>query len=390
MLSDHDTQASEQHNQQQQQQQEQQQSQDAAPAAPAAPARAGPPKPMFSSKHPLGKFQKTGGQFRSPTDNLMSPATKKVEAKRNHLLSNPAAAASPSAESSHVPFTTPLRPQLSSQLPQTQPQTQQPLPYPPSSFLNADDQQVISDILAKDDFYARLGISRDASTQKIRSAYLRRSKICHPDRQKHPSAKEACESCACETLLLFLASLPATALQCFTSLISSFESYWTFAVQRLSTAYTTLSEPVNRRQYDLFGKSVDGSDTTFSDALRKVFDEFLEGEYDSIMALVDQIQTLNPEIHISREGTRTVLSSMREFCLWSGRCWSGARGEVVGLYEMHNEIQRLPFLDFRGRLAKTATLSKGIICAVAKCVPAGGVVLEKSMPGIERCEMFFV
>ncbi|TPX60905.1 hypothetical protein PhCBS80983_g01421 [Powellomyces hirtus] len=47
----------------------------------------GIPKPQFSSKHPLGKFQKSGGQFRSPTDNLMSPATKKVEAKRNHLLS---------------------------------------------------------------------------------------------------------------------------------------------------------------------------------------------------------------------------------------------------------------------------------------------------------------
>ncbi|TPX68727.1 hypothetical protein SpCBS45565_g02886 [Spizellomyces sp. 'palustris'] len=43
------------------------------------------PKPMFPSKHPLGKFQKAG-QFRSPTDNLMSPATQKVEAKRNHLL----------------------------------------------------------------------------------------------------------------------------------------------------------------------------------------------------------------------------------------------------------------------------------------------------------------
>ncbi|KAI8588372.1 DnaJ domain-containing protein [Geranomyces variabilis] len=250
------------------------------------------------------------------------------------------ATASASAESPCAPFSPPPSPPHPQQAP------------PPGPNLNRDDQQVISDILAKDDFYARLGVTRDASTQKIRSAYLRRSKICHPDRQKHPSAKEA--------------------------------------FQRLSTAYTTLSEPVNRRQYDLFGKSVDGSDTTFSDALRKVFDEFLEGEYDSIMALVDQIQTLNPEIHISREGTRTVLSSMRDLCLWGGRCWSGARGEVVGLVEMHNDIQRLPFLDFRGRLAKTATLSKGIICAVAKCVPAGGVVLEKSMPGIERCEMFFV
>ncbi|KAJ3164789.1 hypothetical protein HDU88_005001 [Geranomyces variabilis] len=84
MLSEQDVQTTEHH---QQQHQQPHQPQDAAPTAPAAPAKAGPPKPVFPSKHPLGKFQKTGGHFRSPTDNLMSPATKKVEAKRNHLLS---------------------------------------------------------------------------------------------------------------------------------------------------------------------------------------------------------------------------------------------------------------------------------------------------------------
>ncbi|KAI8920625.1 hypothetical protein BC831DRAFT_478240 [Entophlyctis helioformis] len=40
----------------------------------------------------LGRFQKSaaggGGAFKSPTDNLMSPATQKVEAKRKHHLAS--------------------------------------------------------------------------------------------------------------------------------------------------------------------------------------------------------------------------------------------------------------------------------------------------------------
>ncbi|KAL2913909.1 hypothetical protein HK105_206643 [Polyrhizophydium stewartii] len=63
--------------QQAQQQQEQEQEQ---------PARM--PLPKKSGNPLLGRFNKASAGVTSPTDNMMSPATQKVEAKRGRLLNN--------------------------------------------------------------------------------------------------------------------------------------------------------------------------------------------------------------------------------------------------------------------------------------------------------------
>ncbi|KAI9101972.1 hypothetical protein DFS34DRAFT_684053 [Phlyctochytrium arcticum] len=41
----------------------------------------------FPLGHPLGKFQQQPSHLKSPTDNIQSPASQKIEAKRGHLLS---------------------------------------------------------------------------------------------------------------------------------------------------------------------------------------------------------------------------------------------------------------------------------------------------------------
>jgi hypothetical protein len=41
-----------------------------------------------------------------------------------------------------------------------------------------------------DDFYERLGVSRDATREDIERAYRRRAKECHPDTSDHPDARE--------------------------------------------------------------------------------------------------------------------------------------------------------------------------------------------------------
>ncbi|KAI8842582.1 hypothetical protein BC829DRAFT_401584 [Chytridium lagenaria] len=59
----------------------------AAPAAESAESSApagAPPGMKFPPKHHL--LKKTMGGIQSPTDQVMSPATQKVEAKRKHLL----------------------------------------------------------------------------------------------------------------------------------------------------------------------------------------------------------------------------------------------------------------------------------------------------------------
>ncbi|KAJ3017088.1 hypothetical protein HKX48_003711, partial [Thoreauomyces humboldtii] len=157
----------------------------------------------------------------------------------------------------------------------------------------------------------------------------------------------------------------------------------------LNTAYTTISEPVNRRQYDLFGASVNGGDDTFADAVQKMFDEFLDGQYDTLLGLVDQISSMNPDLPITKEGTRVVLQSMREICLWGGNLWGAAKFEVIALYEIHVDLQALPFFDFRGRLMKSAALSKGLLSLVAKMMPSVAArAMEGSAVHIRRIDMF--
>ncbi|KAJ3287839.1 hypothetical protein HK104_008431 [Borealophlyctis nickersoniae] len=87
-VSDQQQQQQQQSDQQQQQQQQlQQQPAEQEQGQPQPQARAVPAF-MQGRKGPLGKFQAPGGGFKSPTDNLMSPATQKVEAKRKQHLSN--------------------------------------------------------------------------------------------------------------------------------------------------------------------------------------------------------------------------------------------------------------------------------------------------------------
>lgn len=168
-----------------------------------------------------------------------------------------------------------------------------------------------------------LGLSRSASSADIRRAYLSRSKICHPDRNKHEKANEA--------------------------------------FQRLGNAYQTLSKPESRQLYDLYGQRVDGTDQTFADAVSQVFSEFLAGQFDTLIRMVDHIQSLNPEVKINRDHARRVFSSVREFFLWSGDCWGAARFEVIRLYEMEQKLTQLSYFDVLGRWQLAGRLSSGIL-----------------------------
>lgn len=79
---------------------------------------------------------------------------------------------------------------------------------------------------------------------------------------------------------------------------------------------------------------------------------------------------------------------MREFCLWSGKCWGAAKFEIINLYELHADIQSLSLFDIKGRLLKSGQLSRGIIALMGKIIPVGGFLVEKQIPAIERVEVF--
>jgi hypothetical protein len=183
---------------------------------------------------------------------------------------------------------------------------------------------IIHSILNTNCLYETLGITKHANTAQIRRAYLLRSKICHPDRQRtHAGAKES--------------------------------------FQRLSSAYQTLSEPASRHAYDLYGRQVDGNEQTFSDALSQVFAEFLAGHYDSLIKVVDYVQSLNADLKISKDSAKQIFESVRDFCLWSGKCWGAAEFEIINLVEIQQDLLSLSYFDVLGRLRLTVAMSKGFL-----------------------------
>ncbi|KAJ3193048.1 hypothetical protein HK101_005518 [Irineochytrium annulatum] len=94
-------------------------------------------------------------------------------------------------------------------------------------------------------------------------------------------------------------------------------------VQRLSSAYQTLSDAQTRQAYDL-----------------------------------------------------QIFGSMREFVLWSGGCWGAAKFEILKLYEIQHDLQSLPYLDVIGRWRMSGQLSNGMIVLMCKMMSVKSVASQ--------------
>ncbi|CAO3574987.1 unnamed protein product [Mortierella alpina] len=115
--------------------------------------------------------------------------------------------------------------------------------------------RVVDDILETENLYRVLAVSRSATGEEIRRAYIAKSRVCHPDKfPEYPRATEA--------------------------------------FQKLSLAYETLSKPSSRFVYDSTGgssgKSMLGSDETLQSVLSQVFFEFMDGDFEVIRNMISR------------------------------------------------------------------------------------------------------
>ncbi|KAJ3288132.1 hypothetical protein HK104_008322 [Borealophlyctis nickersoniae] len=247
------------------------------------------------------------------------------------------------------------------------------------SDLPRSECRIIEDILRTECYYARLGVFKDSSPNEIRRGYLGRSKVGFAIQTDHEVILEQKKRSK-------VSKLPENSVK---TLFLSYGSDMTFFCQiELSNAYQTLSDPYNRRAYDLYGRQVDGSEQTFSDAVQQVFQEFLDGHFDTFIRVVDYLQSLNPEFKISKDGTRSVLNHLRDFCLWSKKGWDAAKFEIIHLYELQEDLRCCSYWDVPGRLRRAAQLSKGILQLLGKILPGGSFLVQKQLTVIDRMEVY--
>ncbi|KAI1797463.1 DnaJ-domain-containing protein [Ganoderma leucocontextum] len=189
------------------------------------------------------------------------------------------------------------------------------------------NKALINEILAHEDCYAVLGISRSTRIDKLtlRRAYLARSKACHPD--KFPDSPEA-----------------------------------TRAFQKVSVAYDILSKPSSRRMYDsrsaqapfdfFASRNFPQAEETFRGVVIGVINDMLDGDLEMVRTLLFAVNNLNPSLQLGEEGINSVLMTLeaiRNRALTCRTCVFALHHEVSRLLDVQRAFRQLSYFDIRRR-----------------------------------------
>lgn len=201
--------------------------------------------------------------------------------------------------------------------------------------------RIIDQIIAEDNLYKVLGVTRLAKTEDIRRAFLTRSRSCHPD--KFPDYPPS-----------------------------------TVAFQKLAFAYETLSKPASRQAYefappshtlfkdrdsqsafeDEFGEAF--ADATLQDVLYTVYVEFFEGDFTSVKALLKVLADSGMGTY-NDANIRSIESKFRRLSqmMRATRRYSRVLlNEMSRLYEIQQDLRGLSYFDIPGRLRLTLQLAR--------------------------------
>ncbi|KZP27333.1 DnaJ-domain-containing protein [Athelia psychrophila] len=219
----------------------------------------------------------------------------------------------------------------------------------------------MNEVLAKNDLYDILGISRKATLDKntLRRAYLSRSKACHPD--KFPNNPKA-----------------------------------THAFQKVSVAYDVLSTPSSKRMYDTRTRrsaaydywSPQGqhnaahADDTFRAVIIGVFNDFLDGDVEMIRTLLRSVNDINPSLKIGEDSVDSVLATLRavrERALTCRTCVIALHTDLSTLLELQHTFRQMSYFDLRGRFRVSIQLTRitlGLPVTLERALKGQGAVGE--------------
>ncbi|KAJ1307357.1 hypothetical protein OPQ81_001462 [Rhizoctonia solani] len=201
----------------------------------------------------------------------------------------------------------------------------------PNDADQSHSESSIQHILRHSDFYTVLGTSRSANQDDLRRAYMNMCRRCHPD--KFPN-----------------------------------EPLATVAFQKLSYAYSVLSDTRKRRLYDTNGPTEPGraqdmhnADATLNRVLLAIWSDFLDGDFELIRMFLRSVGEMNPKLNFSEETTEVLLQALvnlRDVIVSGQHHFRLLKFELIRLYEIQHALRQLSYFDVPGRLKLTIQLAR--------------------------------
>ncbi|ORZ24744.1 hypothetical protein BCR42DRAFT_403559 [Absidia repens] len=191
----------------------------------------------------------------------------------------------------------------------------------------------VEEILNAPDYYCVLNVTKKATYEDIRRAYIKRSRVCHPDK--------------------FVPAYPRAT-----------ESF-----QLLSLAYETLSDPSSKLMYDLSSNKkqtfnsaqAKNPNDTLQRVLHQLLNEMMDGEFQTMRAFIFALNETNPGMHISEDAVihiETAFRKMRELFVSTQQYYQVVQFEVMRLYELQQELRTLSYFNIWGRMQLSITMCK--------------------------------
>ncbi|KAI9486553.1 MAG: DnaJ domain-containing protein [Benjaminiella poitrasii] len=195
--------------------------------------------------------------------------------------------------------------------------------------------KLVRSILASTNYYEVLDLTEDSTTDEIRKTYIKKSKVCHPDKfgPAYPPATES--------------------------------------FQLLSIAYHVLGDPSRRYDYDFnrrYGLYCSSREANMADICQELviqlYDEFVKGEFNTLHSMIHSVNNSNSFIHINDElldTTEIGIIKMRDLFYDLQNYFRVFRSELGRLSEIRQEMRRLSYLDIKGRVSLSAAFIKILI-----------------------------
>ncbi|KAI8338220.1 hypothetical protein BC941DRAFT_424927 [Chlamydoabsidia padenii] len=193
----------------------------------------------------------------------------------------------------------------------------------------------VEEILSAPDYYSVLSITKKATTEDIRRAYIKRSRVCHPDK--------------------FVPAYPRAT-----------ESF-----QLLSLAYETLSDPSSKLIYDLTSNkkqhtfdSTKNPNDTLQRVLHQLFNEMMDGEFQTMHAFIYALNETNPGMHISDDAIihiELAFRKLREVFVSTQQYYHVVQFELMRLYELQQELRALSYFNLWRRMQLSITMCKVLL-----------------------------